>query len=226
MKSRLRPIADFKCRRCTGDARPLDGQPVKSIAIGGETLEVVDKFCYLGDMISAGGGAGESLVSRIRSGWKKFRELLPLLTSRGFSLRTKGHVFEACVRSVVLYGSETWPLKEDDLARLEQNDMRMVHCMCNVTLKDRKSSEELRDHLGLVAIRDCVQRGRLRWFGHVERMNNDNWLKKLREIAVEGCRGRGRPCKTWKEVVQADLRAKGIQHNLAQDSAMWVRAIK
>ena len=68
VKGRLRPIADFKCRCCTGDARPLDGRPVKSIAIGGETLEVVDKFCYLGDMISVGGGAGESSVSRIRSG--------------------------------------------------------------------------------------------------------------------------------------------------------------
>ena len=199
-------------------------QPVKSLVIGGETLEVVDKFCYLGDMISV--GAGESSVARIRSGWKKFRELLPLLTSRVFSLRTRGRAFEACVRSVVLYGSETWPVKEEDLVRLERNDMRMVRWMCNVTLKDRKSSEELRDRLGLVAIRDCVQRGRLRWFGHVERMNDDNWVKKSREIAVEGRRGRGRPCKTWKEVVQADLRAKGIEHNLAQDRVKWKRAIK
>ena len=147
-------------------------------------------------------------------------------TSRMFSLCTRGHVFEACVRSVVLYGSETWPVKEEDLARLERNDMRMVRWMCNVTLKDRKSSEELRDRLGLVAIRDCVQRGRLRWFGYVERMNDDNWVKKSREIAVEGRRGRGRPCKTWKEVVQADLRAKGIEHNLAQDRVKWKRAIK
>ena len=63
-------------------------------------------------MISAGGVARESSVARIRSGWKKFRELLPLLTSRVFSLHMKGRVFEACVRSVVLYGSETWPVKE------------------------------------------------------------------------------------------------------------------
>ena len=52
-------------------------------------LECEDKFCYLGDMIGAGGGGVLAAVNaRIRSGWRKFRELLPLLTSKGTSLRT------------------------------------------------------------------------------------------------------------------------------------------
>ena len=105
-------------------------------------MEVVDKLCYLGDMISAGGGVEESIVARVRSGWKKFRELLPVLTTKGFSFHSKGRVYQACVRSVMLYGSETWAAKEEDLVRLERNDMRMIRWMCNVTLKDRKSSEE------------------------------------------------------------------------------------
>ena len=47
--------------------------------MGNDSLETKGKFCYLGDMISAGGGAEESRIARIRCGWKKFRELLPLL---------------------------------------------------------------------------------------------------------------------------------------------------
>ena len=50
----------------------------------------------------------ESIVVRIRCGWKKTRKLLPLLTSNVFSLLKEGNIFQACVRSVVLYGSETW----------------------------------------------------------------------------------------------------------------------
>ena len=44
-----------------------------------------------------------------------------------------------CVRSVVVYGSETLAVKEEDLSKLERNDMMM---------RDRKSSDELRDELG------------------------------------------------------------------------------
>ena len=43
--------------------------------------KVAHQFCYLGDMLSAGGGTEVSTMSQVRSG-KKIRELLPLLTSR------------------------------------------------------------------------------------------------------------------------------------------------
>ena len=80
MKGRLRSVADYKCRKCTGEVRPHDGQPEESVVIRNDSLEEVNKFCYLGDVISAGGGIEESIVSIIRCGWKKFRELLPVLT--------------------------------------------------------------------------------------------------------------------------------------------------
>ena len=53
-------------------------------------FESVDRFCYLGDMISAGGGAELSSRMRVRCAWSKFRELSPILTSRGASLNIKG----------------------------------------------------------------------------------------------------------------------------------------
>ena len=77
---------------------------------------------------------------------------------------------QACVRNVVLCGSETRTVKKEDLAKLERNDMMMVQWMCYVTLKDKKSSEELREHLGLVSIRNCIQM----WFGHLERISKAN----------------------------------------------------
>jgi len=58
----------------------------------GVSLEKVDKFCYLGDMLDADGGcdsAATKLTTRVRSAWKKFREYLPILTGKGFSLKLK-----------------------------------------------------------------------------------------------------------------------------------------
>ena len=46
----------------------------------------------------------------------KFRELSPILTVRGMSLKMKGKIYGACVQSVMTYGSETWALKVSDSA--------------------------------------------------------------------------------------------------------------
>jgi len=66
-----------------------------------EKLECVDRFCYLGDMIGAGGGAEEASKSKGQNVLgPSFRELAPILTSRGASLVVKGKVYKVCVQRV------------------------------------------------------------------------------------------------------------------------------
>ena len=48
----------------------------------------------------------------------KFRKLRRLLTARGASLKVKGKIYRACVQRVLVYGSETWPMKKDDMQTL------------------------------------------------------------------------------------------------------------
>ena len=90
------------------------------------TLVVVDRFCDLGDVIGAGGGAEEASRARVRCAWAKFRELAPILTSRGASLRMKGKIYKTCVRTVMVYGSETWAVRVEDMYRLERAERVMV----------------------------------------------------------------------------------------------------
>jgi len=74
-------------------------------------LELVDKFCYLGDMFSVDGDADAAVENRIRIGWNKFRQLVPLLTNKDISLIVRGRLYSSCVQSSMLHGSETWPIK-------------------------------------------------------------------------------------------------------------------
>ena len=83
-------------------------------------------FCYLGYTIGAREVAVDGVITRTRSGYCKFRDSLPLVASRGLPLGAKGRLYSACVHSVMLYGSETWPVKEEDVIRLERNDAKMV----------------------------------------------------------------------------------------------------
>jgi len=61
-------------------------------------LELLDKFCYLGDMLSVDGDADVAVEARIHIGWNKFMQLVPLLTNRDISLIMRGRVYSNCVR--------------------------------------------------------------------------------------------------------------------------------
>jgi len=81
---------------------------MQSVDIGvNANLELVDKFCYVGDMLNAVGDAGAAVETRIQIGWNKFRQLVPLLTSKDRSLIVRGKLYSSYVRSSMLDGSKT-----------------------------------------------------------------------------------------------------------------------
>ena len=85
----------------------------------------MDKFCYLGDMLSVDGDADSAVEARSRIGWNKFRQLVPLLANKDVSLIMRGRLYSysSCVRSSMLRGSETWPVRKENVR------MRMVRWM-------------------------------------------------------------------------------------------------
>ena len=91
----------------------------------GEVLEGVRKFCNLDDMLNGEGGSRLASISRVRYGWKKFRELSDILTSKKVALRLKGKVYGACIQSSMIYGSETWAVNAEQETKLERDEMRM-----------------------------------------------------------------------------------------------------
>jgi len=147
-------------------------------------VELVDKFCYLGDMLSVDGDADADVEARIRIGWNKVRQLVPLLTNRDISLIRKGRLHSSCVRSSMLHRSETWPVRKENEVALQWADMRMVRRMCNVKVKDRVPSKELRERLGVDDIILILQQNRLRWYGRVLRKRDTDWVKKCTEYEV------------------------------------------
>ena len=162
----------------------------------GVKVECVSKFCYLGNKLGSGGGVVEAARARVRCAWAKFKELSPILTVRGASYRIKGRIYSACVQSVLIYGTETWAMKADDLRSLERAECMMVRWMFRVSLKDRRRSEDLCNLLDINCVADVVRRGRLRWFGHLERKSVDDWVC-LQRVGGEGGEGSG---QEWEDV--------------------------
>ena len=72
------------------------------------------------------GASYAAVEARIRIGWNKFRQLAPLLTNKDVSLIMTGRLYSSCVRSSMLHGSETWPVRKENVVALQRAEMRMV----------------------------------------------------------------------------------------------------
>ena len=55
-----------------------------------------------------------------------------------------------------------------------------------------------------------LQQNRLRWYGHVLRKDDDDWVKKCMEYEVEGSRPKG----IWKEVIREDCQARKLNKEM------------
>ena len=153
--SMYKVVKTFVCR---GAVNPVTSAGCTSVYVGvNSNLELVDKFCYLGDMVSADRDADAAVEVRIRIRCNKFWQLVPLLTNRDISFIVRGRLYSSCVRSSMLHGSKTWPIRKEREVALQQTEMRMVRWMCGIKLQDRVPSKGLRERLGLVDTMSILQ---------------------------------------------------------------------
>jgi len=128
-----------------------------------------------------------------------------VLCDRRMPVAVKGKVYRTMVRPVLIYGSETWTLKRHEEECLERIEMRMLRWILGLTLRDKKRNDDIRRILGVVCITDKVREARLRWFGHVQRREEEDCVRIILEADVHGQRSRGRQRKRRIDVVRYNM---------------------
>ena len=84
----------------------------------------------------------------------------------------------------MVYASETWAVRVEEEQRMERNENVTLRWMCGVTLRDKVPTVELKRKLGIEGVVEVMRWGRLRWFGHVERKEVDDWVSTCRNLIV------------------------------------------
>ena len=79
--------------------------------------------------------------------------------------------------------------------------------------------EKIRQEMGVIAINDAIKLGRLRWFGHVKRREEGNYVKRCMDMDIESRNPKGRPKRTWRQVVREDLKLMGVEEE--EDRDYW-----
>ena len=190
IKGSLARVDNFECKCCRGDVKSQRGE--ETIKLDWDNLEVEDKFCYLGDMLNSEVSVQNAVIARLRVGWGKFKDLLSALCKKGVSLRMKGIVYKACVRSAVCYGAERWAMRSEDENRIETTEIRMLRMMRGKTLKDKVRNENIRKIVQVENLREYLRCQRVRWCGHVERMRLEKSEDRVKGRKIERPRRDGR----------------------------------
>ena len=90
-------------------------ETAKKVKLGNSDYEVVDQFCYIGDTyVECRWWCGSKLCNASQIWMEEIQGTAASFDVPGV-YRLKGKLSAACVRSGMLYGSETWPVKEEDI---------------------------------------------------------------------------------------------------------------
>ena len=219
----LRGVVDFCCPSCS---RQRSNSATEDLVVDGEVVQKVMDFRYLGDVVGSEGGSDRALKCRTRAAWSKWREISGLLLNKGIPLKSRGAVYAACIRSVLMYGTETWSFTKRQEELIRSCDRRFLRYIAGVRLSDRIPSEEIGRWCGLEQLDIEIRRRRLRWFGHVKRRDGGDCLGDVLRVEVPGSRPRGRPKKSWMDNVKEDMRKLNLREDDALDRDYWRAVIK
>jgi len=135
-------------------------------------------------------------------------------------------LYMTVIRLVLLYGAECWTVRKKEEQILEKTEMRMLIGIKGVTLRDRVKSVDIRKELGVSSILEKVRKIRLRWYGHMQRIEETNEVRAVGDMRVPGKRPRGRPRGRWMDGVRRDMQALRVTPEDAQDSTFWKSRIR
>ena len=197
------------------------------IPIRGAELEVVTEFQYLGSIFSADNTVHKEINNRIAKagyGWHTLK-VAKVWSNVKLSLNTKIQFFTCIVLSILLYGCETWSMSHSHVSRLRGFQVRCLAHICGVkrSALNHVTNESLLNRCQTVCFDKEIQYKRLRWLGHVGRMQDDRLPKRLLFSQVFGHRSVGRPRLMWNDIARSDLASihENKWYSNCQNRAGW-----
>ena len=147
---------------------------------------------------------------------------------------SKRRVYEATVLSVLLYGAETWSIKAESVRRLNGFHNHCIRTIMGVTKqqqwRERISSRQLAAEFGMEeTMAEILMKHRLRWLGHLARMESHRMPKQLLFGELQKKRPSHGTKRRWRDVAAADIKsvsAGAEWYHLAQDRNVWAAVCK
>ena len=195
------------------------------VIINNKALDYVDKFSYLGSILSLHGGSEEDIKSRMGKARSAFFRLRSVWKSNNYSRKAKLRLYQSNVFSVLLYGSECWRMTERVSSRLAAFHTTCLRRIMRLFWPKKISNSRLLQVTKQEPMGTTLKRRRWRWFGHTLRMDAGEYARTAPTWAPKGTRKSGRPRTTWRRTISEELKKAGIAwvaaERLAKDRVAW-----
>ena len=109
---------------------------------------------------------------------------------------------------------------------MEAAEMKKLRFTMGVTRKDKIRNEHIRSTVKVEWLGMKMREGRLRWYGHVMRRDQEYVGRKMMEMELPGKRRRGRPKRRFLDVVKEDMKEVGVKKMDIEDRKMWRMMIR
>ena len=173
-------------------------------------IKEVDKFTYLGGMVTKWGGANEDMLSRIGKARYAYHKLKKVWNSSVYRRKTKMKIFESNVISVLLYGCESWKINKYNEKRIDTFVQKCLRRILKIYYPNMISNEELYKLAKIKKVSDTIRYRRRRYIGHILRQDPLKYPHAVIKWQPEGKRSLGRPRETWMRTAERDLRTLRI----------------
>lgn len=174
--------------------------------VGGEEVKAASTCNYLGGCFNRGGGSGGEITQRMEKYGLVMKALYPMMKDKNIGIEVKKVIYNSILTPTLLYGAETWTTTRREESRIQAAEMRVLRTMIGKSRRDRIRNEVIRETVGVKKMILKMDVGRLRWWGHLERMEPERMPRRRWEWTPEGRRPRGRPKKRWAESVEDSLK--------------------
>ena len=172
------------------------------VRIGGQKLETVQSFKYLGSVVTDDGSKQE-IMSRIAQTIGALTKLKTIWKDKNIALSSKIRM-RSLVISIFQYACETWTLTAELEKKIQTTEMRCFRRLLGISYRDHVENEKVGNRIRQ-AIGPCenfltvVKKRKLRWYGHKTR--STGLAKMILQGTVQGGRRRGRQKKRWEDNV-------------------------
>ena len=126
----------------------------------------------------------------------------------------------------MVYGLETVAVTKKQVEEMEVAEIKMLRFAMGVTRKDKIRNERIRSTVKVERLGMKMREGRLRWYGHVMRKDQEYVGKKMMEMELPQKRRRGRPKRRFLDVVKEDVEEFGAKETDVEDRKVWRTMIR
>ena len=186
----------------------------------------VKEFKYLGSTVQESGDCEREVKKRVQAGWNGWKRVSGVICDRRLPARVKGKVYSSVVRPVMVYGLETVAVTKKQVEEMEVAEMKMLRFAMGVTRKDKIKNEHIRSTVKVERLGMRMSEGRLRWYGHVMRRDQEYVEKLMIEMELQGKMRRGRPKRRFLDVVKEDMEEVGAKETDIEDRKIWRMMIR